>query len=78
MDQLHTLIKEGKYDFEDVILSHQAQDLIKKLINVNHRKRLSAKETLRHPWLQTSVDGNEAIDIDRADLGDIIFTDKEK
>jgi hypothetical protein len=41
---------------------------------VDHRKRLSAEETLRHPWFYTG----EPIDTERPDLADVIFTEKEK
>lgn len=78
MEELHRLIKNGEYDLQGEILSLQAQDLLKKLIQVNYRKRFSAQETLQHPWLQNTTDGKEPINTNRPDLADIIFTDKEK
>ena len=50
---------------------------MKKLIEVDPRKRLSATDCLKHPWLRKS-DTGEPININRPDLADIIFTEKEK
>lgn len=47
-------------------LSDHAIDLIKKILNVDPRKRLSACEILNHPWLKDAVS-----ELD-------IFTQKEK
>lgn len=44
---------------------------------VSPSKRFSAEEALKHPWLQLSQDGTEKIDINRPDLPEIIFTQKE-
>lgn len=54
MEQLHEAIKRGKYDFQGEIISDSAKDLLSKLIQINYKKRLSASETLQHPWLQTT------------------------
>ena len=48
------------------------------MIHVNFKKRLSANEALQHPWLQKTMDESERIDINRPDLADVIFTEKEK
>lgn len=78
MAELHKLILKGKYDYQGEKLTSEAKDLLRKLMNVNYRKRLSAAETLAHPWLQTTQDGTDPIDVQRSDLADLIFTDNEK
>lgn len=77
MDELHKVILNGSYGFSGEIISDGARDLMRKLIETDPRKRLNATQCLRHPWLLSSDEG-EAIDINRADLIDIIFTEKEK
>ena len=66
MHELHHLIINGKYDLKDEKLSDSAIDLIKQLLEVDPRKRLSAYEVLSHPWLK---DASDEMDI---------FTQKEK
>lgn len=78
MSQLHEMIKKGKFDLQGETVSDEAMDLLKKLINVDHRSRMSALETLQHPWLKTTQDGKELIETNRPDLADVIFTEKEK
>jgi serine/threonine protein kinase len=48
------------------LLSDDVQDLIAKLLQTDPDKRLSAVETLQHPWLQN---GDPDLDV---------YTDKEK
>ena len=48
------------------LLSEEVQDLISKLLQTDPNKRLSAVETLNHPWLQKA----------KPDLD--VYTDKEK
>ena len=46
----------GKYDFEDEEwdgISDEAQDLIRQLLEVDPKKRLSAEATLKHPWMNS-------------------------
>jgi 5'-AMP-activated protein kinase catalytic alpha subunit len=74
LEQLQELAKKGKFDTQNEMLSSEALDLLHQLINVDYRKRLSAKETLNHPWFHST----EMINIERTDLADIIFTEKEK
>lgn len=60
----HDIIKEiyrGELDYENpnfIGLSFNAQDFIKKLLNVISDERLSAKEALNHPWLSLSAKEN--------------------
>ena len=77
MEQLHKVIMTGRYGLQGEVISDSARDLMRKLIEIDPKKRLSASQCLRHPWLLSSDEG-EPIDIGRADLADIIFTDKEK
>jgi calcium-dependent protein kinase len=51
-------VKSGKYhmegpEFESA--SEGVKDFIKKLMEVNYNKRLSAKEALAHPWIKEKV-----------------------
>lgn len=48
-------IQEGKYEFPDKDWAHisfGAKDLISKLLVRDAKKRLSAAEVLKHPWVQ--------------------------
>ena len=80
---LQDLIIKGEYDFKfqtnantkqmqnpkaaTTLLSESVQDLIAKLLQTDPNKRLSAVETLNHPWLNQEID---------ADLD--VYTEKEK
>jgi serine/threonine protein kinase len=33
-------------------VSEEAKDLIKSLLNINPKERLSVSQTLHHPWMQ--------------------------
>ena len=82
MAALQDLILKGDYDLKfqtsansnklnnpkaaATILSEDVQDLIKKLLNVDQSKRLSAVQALEHPWLK---DAPTEFDV---------FTEKEK
>jgi len=53
MHELHQLISSGKYELkEQEGVSESAQDLIRKLLTVDWRKRLGAAEIMAHPWMQ--------------------------
>jgi serine/threonine protein kinase len=71
------MIKRGKYSFQGEVLSAEAKNLLSSLINFNHHKRLSARECLKHPWFKTSQETGKPIDYNRADLAEVIFTQKE-
>ena len=49
-------ILKGKFDMKKYpwpIISSQAKDLIKKLLELDANKRLSAEEALKHPWFES-------------------------
>jgi serine/threonine protein kinase len=49
-------ILKGRFDFPSPYwdnISEEAKDLIKKLLNLDPEKRLSAVEILQHSWLNT-------------------------
>lgn len=46
MDNLRPEIRNGQYDFGEEVLSNAAQDILKRLICINPRKRLTAKQCL--------------------------------
>jgi len=51
-------IKTGKFDLTKYpwgIISKEAKDLIKDLLQVNPSQRLSAEKALKHPWFQTKL-----------------------
>jgi calcium/calmodulin-dependent protein kinase I len=60
-DTLFKLIKESDFDFPSPYwdnVSDNAKDLIKNLLVVDSRKRLTTEEILKHPWLtQTNHSG---------------------
>ena len=56
MHELHHLIINGKYEIKEEKLSDSALNLIAALLEVDHRKRLSAFEVLSHPWLKDAQD----------------------
>ena len=43
----------GKYSMSDPIweeISDSAKSLINSMLNLDHKKRVSAREALQHPW----------------------------
>lgn len=51
----------GKFNFDSPAwstISEEAKDLIKQLICVNPRKRLTAKEAMNHPWFKDVYNGS--------------------
>ena len=49
-------ISDGKFDMEKYpwpIISNHAKDLVKKLLEVDDQKRISAEEALKHPWFES-------------------------
>ena len=54
-EEIIARIKRGKYDLSKYpwgIISQEAKDLIKCLIEPNPTKRLSAEQALKHPWFE--------------------------
>ena len=56
MKKLLKLIKIGEYDVDalhdpTLQLSEEAINLVASLLKVDPKKRLAAKEVLRHPWI---------------------------
>ncbi len=55
--QIYEMVRVGKFDFPDEEwgrVSPQAKDLIEKMLIVDPKDRLTAKEALQHPWLFTN------------------------
>ena len=58
-DALFARIRAGEYTFHVEFwhtVSDNAKDLIRKLLNTNPRKRLTAQQALQHPWMTESDD----------------------
>ena len=66
MKDLHQQILKAKYNMKDEI-SEQAKDLIRGLLQIDPKKRLSVSQVLKHEWLA----GAEFLSLD-------IFNDAEK
>lgn len=52
--KLYRMIRKGEYSFPDPYwteISESAKDLIRGLLTVNAKKRMTAAEVLRHPWI---------------------------
>lgn len=53
------MITHGKYDLEKKApwktISPEAKDLIRKMMELDPIKRISAESALRHPWLSLRV-----------------------
>jgi serine/threonine protein kinase len=58
-DELYNQIKRGEYEFPDPYwteISFAAKDLVRKLLTVNPKRRYTAEQSLKHPW----ISGNAA------------------
>ena len=54
-------IKAGKFHFDHVEfknVSKEVKDLIRKLLTVNAKSRLSAQQALEHPWFKANHHGS--------------------
>ena len=72
--RLYKLIKLGKYRFPSPYwdyVSEQAKDLIKNLLQLDPVKRFSAKQVLKHKWIDKSGD------IEEIDLGKMYMEQME-
>lgn len=56
MQDLHKLIKDGSFEFPTFDigppLSEESKDLIKGMIKVNIKERMTIPQILVHPWLK--------------------------
>lgn len=55
--QILESVVAGQFDMDDeawMAVSDDAKDLVTKLLTYDPAKRISAKEALSHPWIQTS------------------------
>ena len=50
MEELHALILKGKYLLKEDI-SQEARDMLRGLLEINPKKRLTIKQIYQHPWL---------------------------
>lgn len=70
-NELFLLIQKAEFDFPDKFwgdVSEEAKDLVTKLLAVDPEKRLSAKETLAHPWLfLDNLSNKDLVPLDIAD-----------
>lgn len=56
--ELFAQIREGRYEFDPRewgVVSEQAKDLIRNILVVDPRKRFTAEQILRHPWMQAEA-----------------------
>ena len=49
MEELHTLILKGKYLLKEDI-SEDARDLLRQLLEIDPRKRITIRKIYKHPW----------------------------
>lgn len=57
-------IRKGRFDYDDEVWGHvsaDAKDLIKQLLVVEPRKRLTAVEALQHAWFKSELRGDKAL-----------------
>ena len=52
MDELHQLILKGKYLLKEDI-SMEARDLLRGLLEINPKRRISIRKIYKHPWLRS-------------------------
>lgn len=50
MNDLHKLILKAKYNLKDEI-TEEAKSLLRALLELDPKKRLSAKQIMEHPWM---------------------------
>jgi len=63
---LFAQIVKADYDFPEAewrTISENAKDFIRKLLIVDAKKRMSAEEAMRHPWLAANMENAEKINI---------------
>lgn len=52
MEELHQLILKGKYLLKEDV-SEEARDMMRGLLEINPKKRLTIKQIYQHPWLKS-------------------------
>lgn len=65
-------VRAGRYNFPDsewADISPDAKDFIRGLLELDPKKRLTAKVALKHPWLNSTAISERAITNDRSGLG---------
>ena len=76
-ETFYNLVRSGSFQFTPVSrwlqVSAQAKDLIKKLIEVNPKKRLNVDQALAHPWI-VSNDSSKQQDIPLNFQNDLVKT----
>merc|ERR1712130_317821 len=58
LNQIYKLIAKGKYNLNTKrwnAVSHDAKDLVQKLLEVDPEKRYSAKDIKSHPWIIKNI-----------------------
>jgi len=64
-NMLYKQIKKGEYDFPDPYwtdISDSAKQLVRGLLTVDPKKRMSAKDVLAHPWIAGKTAPDKAFD----------------
>lgn len=74
-DDIYQKIIYGNYSFKNSIwsqISNKGKDLIKKLLEIDPVKRLSAREAMEHPWFKSLENNKQMKDISNNNLLAII------
>jgi calcium/calmodulin-dependent protein kinase I len=64
-NMLYKQIKKGEYDFPDPYwtdISDSAKELVRGLLTVDPKKRMSAKDVLAHPWIAGKTASSKTFD----------------
>lgn len=78
--QVMEATKRGHFEFDDEAwtnVSASAKSLIRAMIEVNPRKRLSAKAALQHPWLRRAGEVHLALQSDPQPESDLVLYKRE-
>jgi len=61
---LFNKIERGLYDFPFHLwggITEEAKDLVKKLLDIDPKTRLTAEQALKHPWIESKVSGGALV-----------------